>query len=285
MPEPTAPPPPRLLAACLALIALIGCVETRVVNDPWGDLPIDRASQTRGSGPSDRRARVDPALMQDVWTALVAEYDAERNQQQALRLMRQLQSQPGVPPLWTHQHNDALAVYAGRFADPLSDRAQQQLAAIRAVEIDGKKPFGGVKFVNFASRAGNASDRGGGQSPGDQPLAEHDLKQFIGMYTLQVGFYDDSAGEGFREAAEEAVAKLREDGEEAYYYHGPNRSLICIGLFTEDDLSNQGGITVYSRAIKELQERFPYNMANGRTLIERRGDVQREQPSFVVQIH
>jgi len=275
----------RCFAAGLLLaVALhpLGCTETRVVNDPWGDLPIDRSpSAPDGGGSNPNRAnQPDALLMQNVWTALVATYDGDDRDRRAANLMRQLQRRPGVPALWTHQRGDSLIVYAGRYTDPLGDRAQQQLAKLRAVELDGEQPFSGTKFVNFAQHAGPEEDTIGGQ-----PTGQHDLKQFAGMYSLQIGFYDSEAGEDFRQAAEKAVTELRAEGEEAYYYHGPNRSLITIGLFTDEDLSSQSGITVYSPRIRELQERYPYNLANGRTLIEKRGDVTREQPSFVVQVH
>jgi len=264
-------------------LLLTGCTYTRVVNDPWGNLPMERRPQMQPGDlqPGQRGSRgLDPMLMQDLWTVLLLDgVDPRADRQTLLQTMRTVQGQSGVPPLWSYEHGGSISLYAGRFPDPLSDAAQEQLAAIRAVELDGGRPFARVKFVNFASRMGTTEETV------SATFDEFDLKQYIGMYTLQIGFYDETAGEGFRDAAELAVKQLRADDEEAYYYHGPNRSLVCIGLFTEDDLSQHQGITVYSPRILKLQEKYPHNLANGRTLIERLGDREIEQRSFLVQVH
>ena len=63
------------------------------------------------------------------------------------------------------------------------------------------------------------------------------------LYTLQIAVYGrpdntDATKEDlaqFRKSAEEAVVQLRREGEQAYYYHGPNRSMVTVGIFSEDD--------------------------------------------------
>jgi hypothetical protein len=105
------------------------------------------------------------------------------------------------------------------------------------------------------------------------------------MYSLQIGFYDDAFGPDFRQAAEQAAAALHQQGEQAYYYHGPNRSLVTIGLFTENDFVQQGPQRAYGPQIKQLQQRFPYNLANGLTQIQKiDGRTIGEQPSFIVRV-
>ena len=86
-------------------------------------------------------------------------------------------------------------------------------------------------------------------------------------------------------AAEKAAAQLRTQGEDAYFYHGPKRSLVTIGLFNDSDINVVNGSVVYSPRVKEVQKRFPYNLGNGVTVVEKvEGKKIREQPSVIVKV-
>ena len=121
-----------------------------------------------------------------------------------------------------------------------------------------------------------------------------DLKQHAGMYSLQIGFYDEAFGKEFRKAAEEMATILREDGVEAYYYHGPNISMVTVGLFDDSDLVKRevrmpnGLVSIqegYGPRIKVLQEQFPNNLGNGATVIDKiDGQNLGPQPSFLVRV-
>ncbi len=91
-----------------------------------------------------------------------------------------------------------------------------------------------------------------------------------GAYTLQVGYYDANFGNDFRQAAEKAAKVLRDDGQQAYYYHGPNVSLVTIGVFGADAVATDpnSGQTVYGAEVIELRTQFPHHMANGREVIQ-----------------
>jgi hypothetical protein len=62
--------------------------------------------------------------------------------------------------------------------------------------------------------------------------------------------------------------------------------VVTVGLFDESDMTLRDGATAYSPRVKELQRRFPYNLVNGRTLVEKRSDGTkiRDQPSFLVRV-
>ena len=116
-----------------------------------------------------------------------------------------------------------------------------------------------------------------------------DLNQphYHDMYSLQILVYDLDYGSKFREAAEQAARTLRNDGDESYYYHGPHRSMVLIGLFTYAKAfdSHPGGQDTYSQAVRQLQKKFPYNALNGRTIIEKvNGKSNTTQSSFLVRI-
>ena len=92
---------------------------------------------------------------------------------------------------------------------------------------------------------------------------------------MQVGVtYNTERLHNYKQAAVEWVKALRADGNEAYYYHNPNkaRSSICVGTFGDDALVDSGdGRTRYSDAVRALRDQgdFKYNLENGHKIYKR----------------
>jgi len=82
------------------------------------------------------------------------------------------------------------------------------------------------------------------------------------------------------------VRVLREDGHEAYYYHGPYRSIIAIGVFDYNQAFVRAGtVDTYAPQIRELQKTFPYNLSNGVTLKQKiNGQDIGEQKSSLIRV-
>jgi hypothetical protein len=59
--------------------------------------------------------------------------------------------------------------------------------------------------------------------------AEWDLTRAQGAYSLQIAVFKDSPSR--RSTAVEAVREARAQGYEAYFYHGPTSSSVCIGAW------------------------------------------------------
>ena len=91
----------------------------------------------------------------------------------------------------------------------------------------------------------------------------------------------------FREYAEQAVRTLREEGHEAYYYHGPFRSIITIGVFTYDQaFVSAGNVDTYAPHIRDLQKVFPFNLGNGSTINQKEnGKDIGEQKSSLIRVY
>jgi hypothetical protein len=169
----------------------------------------------------------------------------------------------------------------GSYNDPASPRAQSDLKRVRETVRDGARPFGGAVMVPEAVHA-----------PSDERLARFDLRrarkqhgsEFV--YTLQIGVYarEDNRRPSapdlaaFRGAAEEAVERLRREGEQAFFYHGPNGSMVTVGLFNDGDLDASVVPPLESSRLKEIRARHPHNLLNGRGVREmsRRADGQAE---------
>jgi hypothetical protein len=89
----------------------------------------------------------------------------------------------------------------------------------------GARMFGGVFLVEL-----DAADTTG--------PAEWNLVNAKGYYSLEIGVYKDNPQR--KEAAVEAVRAARANGYEAYYYHGPAVSSVCIGAWPESAVRKQG---------------------------------------------
>jgi hypothetical protein len=65
---------------------------------------------------------------------------------------------------------------------------------------------------------------------------EFNLVNAKGFWSLQIAAYQ---GVGRKDAAVESVKEARKLGVEAYYYHGPNSSVVCIGAWPQSAIRKQ----------------------------------------------
>jgi len=257
---------PLILLVSTAVAA--GCYETRVVRSSWDTFPQDPKNPNE-AGPGDTQRSLGYAVK-------LAEFEGKDRHQQAFDYVTDLREQTQLTDLWVADQGEGSAVlFTGRFRRSSDLDARLALKQAREVRMDGKKPFAGASLVAIA---------GASNTVGGSPIDPHDLRQFTGYYSLQIGYYDADFPTGRTAAAEEAVRVLRKDGAEAYYYHGPHRSLVCIGLFTDEDFQWIDGVMAYGDRIRALQAQYPHNLGNGRTLIEHRDGQATEQPSFLVRV-
>ena len=253
-----------LLLSCLLLS---GCeLETRVVRSSWDNLPADPKPRQNPDAYSD------PAGGQG-WSIRIVEVKGTDRYGHAQHLAQQLRELTGLADLWIEDKDDTVSVYHGRFTSATDPAIRSALTKIQDVRIDDEKPFAEARLVPLL---------GDGRMIADP----FDLRQFIGYYSLRIGFYDANYDGDFRAAAEEAVRTLREEGEEAYYYHGPFRSIITIGVFSYDQAFVSAGThDTYAPQIRELQKRYPYNLGNGVTLIQKQdGKIIGEQKSSLIRV-
>lgn len=169
-------------------------------------------------------------------------------------------------------------VLLGKYVSPSSKEAVELLERVRAVQIDGERPFETAFFV----------------PPPEGAVGDLDLRtaraQFGADSTLQVGAYGridrrsptETEIAEFRASAEEAARELRAQGEQAFYFHGPSMSMVTVGALRYEDLEANPGI------LRQLQERFPHNLLNGQGIREKikteAGEEWRLQPSQLVGI-
>jgi len=108
----------------------------------------------------------------------------------------------------------------------------------------------------------------GGSTPTTETVTAWDVRNAPGPYTLQIAvFYNTPTFQQRREAAEQYVQLLREEGFNAYFYHEGVKSYVFVGDFDESDIvptpaGPRFGPRV-ERLIAQREEEFRYVLENG----------------------
>lgn len=109
---------------------------------------------------------------------------------------------------------------------------------------------------------------------------EWNLEQAEGYWALHVAvFYNTEGMRARRSAAEEYCRMLREQGESAYFHHGPVNSSVYIGPFPENAVMDmktenplRGTVNTQRRVVDPrmlaAQQRFPESLHNGHRFYE-----------------
>lgn len=244
---------------------------SREASGVFGDKPAPGPSST-GAG---------------AWKIALATAPADADDISTMQLLGTVRAQTGLTGARLEKRGKALVVTYGAYASASDPAAQEQLARARGLVVGGAKPYAAASMIPPAYSGMTGSDT-------EMNLAT--LKQRYGeraAYTLQIAAYERNDGKDatpedlaeIRRAAEAAATQLRTDGEEAFYYHGPRRSMVTVGVFSEKefDTSRPGR---ESPALRVLKEKYKFNLVNGapirvRTRANPEGVVQ---PSFVVAV-
>lgn len=243
----------------------------------------------------------------DAWAVVLFTLDAQTPgaAETAAIAATEVQNRGGISQARAVLRGDAWVVAAAEFPREQESQARAEYARIRDLTIDGTKPFAAATLLAPAKR-GEAGT-----------LPEFDLSTLRARitpgieYTLQIGIYqvDDGAAtptdaqrKEIRTAAETAVKTLRADGVEAFYWHGPTRSTVTVGLFGERDLQRtvrEAGkelvVPQRSEKLAAAQAAFPQNLVNGMAIRVRvqgadtpdKAPIGRAggfQPSFLIRI-
>ncbi|MCB9838373.1 MAG: hypothetical protein H6813_03460 [Phycisphaeraceae bacterium] len=209
------------------------------------------------------------------WTIVLATFNGPTARQDAEAALPRVQSGSGFGGLFVEHRKRGSIIASGRYASEGDPRAAADLARFRSFERNGVRPFG---------QAFLAPPVGG--AVGSRP--EINLSQARSVFggdarfTLQVAVYESADRREAMRAAEEAAYIYRQDGELAFYYHGPTKSMVTIGVFGDSDIDLDAGLE--SPELTSLRERHPLNLFNGMAIRETIKGRPREQPSQLVQI-
>ncbi|MEO0476212.1 MAG: hypothetical protein AAF085_09650 [Planctomycetota bacterium] len=252
-----------------------GCqMEQRVVKqNPWTTLFTQSDwydGPAEGSGGSDATNRRNRG-----YSVELGRYSGAEAFHNVHKLMQSARQDAGLANLWYATVGTETTVYMGRFKDKSSKQAKAALKQAQKAQLDGKELFAKAKIVELNAERGEVLD----------PRDLRTLKG-KGLYSLQIGYYDASFGPDFRRAAETAVDVMRDKDQEAYYYHGPHRSMVLLNAWTyREAFTLQGQVDRYSNAVRLTQEKYPHNVPNGKPFTaEDDPDYVKSQHSFLVPI-
>lgn len=264
------------LASITFLALALGCAGGPAANPDPAQASAPTRDQTRevlgdaGAQPA--------SIADDGWTIVLAAYSGADARQRAAAAAETIRTRTNLPAVRVQDRGRGAAVVAGSYRSPADAAAQRDLARARDTTLDGQNPF---TTAFLAPPVGDPD-------PGNLPQY-HLSRAFTefgsqSRYTLQIAVYETPDAAEARRAAEQAAAQLRADGEPAFYYHGPSRSMVTLGAFTAAESGLENGLP--GPVLAEFRRRHPYNLFNGRQLLQRMpGQSQRApQPSFLVEI-
>ncbi len=219
------------------------------------------------------------------WTVALYRVEGDHHAGLAREEARNLQSASGMQQVWINEMEDHSLICYGRYTSRGSQAARSDLTSWQTLAQSGRIKPPLLQMTPIVER--------------EKIESPFDLRQLRGrgIYTLQIGFYENELNRQYaRQQAEARVAELRATKVDAYFYHGPNRSLVTLGVFGDDavrtGIQNQTAYMVYAPRVMSLQQRFPYNTINGEPLQDTRGGKPATrtdgspiyQPSFLVKI-
>lgn len=220
------------------------------------------------------------------WAVLVGIFRGPGHEEQAATTLAEFRTKGMLSEAYLQKRGEAVCILVGEFPGPDDPTAQAELSRVRTMEINSTLPYA----YSYLAPPQRADLKGA--------LPEYNLSQARVLYgkkavqTLQVGVYGredlDKPTEAdlkeCRKAAEEAVVRLRREGEDAYYFHGPRRSMVCVGVFDVTDFDPQVP-TYQSARLRDAQKRFPHNLYNGQAIrMKARGQAAKLQQSSLVAI-
>jgi len=258
---------PLLFAAAIA--GLPGC------SSGSSTLDANRASegaQLFGQGNSANSSNMPSTG----WRIVLATFKGGDAVMRAQTSLSQIQAQPGMARAFIDAQRHGATIALGSYNSPSDRAAQRELNRIHAIRINDVAVFGSAFLMPPPSGVSGAN-------PELNLANAHKLFGDNLVYTLQVAVYESNDRAEVMQSAEQAAALFRQDGELAFYYHGPNRSIVTIGLFTEKDYDPSSAER--SPELKALMERHPGHLYNGMGVREHLADgTSRNQPTRLVRI-
>lgn len=231
-----------------------------------------------GKPPTPGPGSGSAAASEAAWSIVIVAYQGDDRDNLARQALQKVRTQGGLPQAYLDTRGNSLVVAFGQYGSADDPEAQADLARIRAMDIEGGRPFAAAVLAPPIALAGG--------NP------EFDLAQVRkrqgdwALYTLQIGFYGLARGDRsrptaeqhreWRALAEQGATQLRREGEQAFYYHGPNGSAVTIGVFGVEDFDPS--VAGESPAIRALRARYPYNLLNGKAVRERIRGLPKDDP-------
>ena len=186
------------------------------------------------------------ATQQRQLTVLLVEYRGPEAAASAQRVGKEL-SDKGVPNVFIVEGADQASLCVGRFGSWKDKDADETLKSVRQIrDAAGQYPFASVMLVPV---------------PEATPPNPWSLEKAKGIFTLHVASWE---APGRMIKAQAYAAELRQQGYEAYVYHGLRLSIVTLDSFGPEIYDDPSAVgrpgtkpKIVSPKILELQKKFP----------------------------
>lgn len=276
---------PRFIQVWTSIVVAVASLATSssLSGCAGGDKPAPSPSNEAAElfqGPAAAKARGEQA--EGVWTIAIA--GVREDQELARAALERVQTVGGLREAYLDVRDKTIVVAYGRYGSAGDPKAQADLKRIREFQHHGERPFSAAVLTPPP----NLTVLGSIPELDLNTVRADSLRR--AKYTLQVGVYgrldnkpptaSDLAE--FRRLAEQAAAKLRREGDEAYYYHGRSKSMVLIGAYDESEYDEKNPGLADGTRLRAAREKFPYNLVNGAGYQQRKvgaekGSLQRSQ--------
>ncbi len=216
---------------------------------------------------------------EEVWAIRCITLTTPDRFQQAESYAEALKKVAGLKPALVQvlSDEDGTAVFYGRYRreyGPTGGGERFKPDHLRDMELIRSLRFAGAEVWPFMLASMDVLPTYRSSRP------EWNLAAADGYWSLHVAvFYNTETMQSRRSAAEEYCALLRQQGEEAYYHHGPANSSVYVGTYPEEAVTNvrrenpltgvvQNVLQIVDPRMLAAQARFPHGTENGHTVYE-----------------
>ena len=209
------------------------------------------------------------------WGVVLEFFSGAGHVERARQRRDQISRLTGRSDVFVRVRTRGSVIVLGSYPGPDDQRAQRDLKRMQSMAIAGRRPY---ERAYLAPPPPPPPDMG--KIPELNLLSAKRLAGARALYTLQVGVFESPQRERAKRGAERYALELRQQGEMAFYYHGPTRSMVTIGIFGEEAYDAEAQRV--SLGVQALQRRFPLNLLDGEDEIPEPSG--RAQPSMLVRI-
>jgi len=190
------------------------------------------------------------------WGILLETFSGSGHVDRARQRRDQIAAGLGRQDIFVRVRSRGSVVVLGSYTGPKDPRAQRDLEAVQSFVVAGRRPY---ERSYLSPPPPPPTDWG--DLPELNLLSAKRLAGADALYTLQVAVFEGKSRERAKRGAERYALSLRQRGEMAFYYHGPTKSMVTLGIFGERAYDTQA--QQVSLEVQSLQRRFPLNLLNG----------------------
>jgi hypothetical protein len=274
---------PRALMGLLVVFA--GCGQSGSPQEPPDVRPLSPPKAAPQKPPGNVPKGVDYGVSEiprgAQFTIYCAAVRGDFHVERAVKMKKDLIQATGMKDWYVVSEDAQSVIYYGYYRvirdasdKPESDRAQRDRLKIdQMTDPMGNRPFAQAMFVRL-------------DAPDPEAPPEWNLVNAKGYWTIEIGAYMNNPQR--KQAAVDAVRAARAQGIEAYYYHGPTASSVCVGSWPMEAVKRQqtGERGAESRNpdqdIMVLPPGMPHDLAQRATALAQERNLQVLTPKLEV---